>query len=80
LGDVQVWPARLPFRRNLSLSLTGLDGAAHLELPPNRVAAFLRRTYAAVPRAMEPELIDWTAEFESLLGGAEARPESSPDI
>lgn len=67
-GDVQVHPAFLGGRRVLGLCLSNPDGHADLELPASRVGTFVRETYAAVPAEIEGDLIDWDAEFGSLLG------------
>ncbi len=68
VGDVRVRPAHGDRPRITALTLTSPTGRADLELPSQRVAAFLRRTYTTVPAEMEPDLINWDAEFGPLLG------------
>jgi hypothetical protein len=67
VGDVQVLPTSGHKGRAMTLKLTSPTGNAELELSTHRVAAFLRRTYAMVPREIEAGLIDWESEFGPLL-------------
>uniref|UniRef100_A0A1V2IB95 Sporulation protein SsgA n=1 Tax=Pseudofrankia asymbiotica TaxID=1834516 RepID=A0A1V2IB95_9ACTN len=68
IGDVRVQPTDGRKGRVMTLTLTCPEGRAELELPAQRVAAFLHRTYRAVPAYVEAGLINWDAEFGALLG------------
>ncbi|MDT3445460.1 MULTISPECIES: SsgA family sporulation/cell division regulator [unclassified Pseudofrankia] len=80
VGDVRVQPVHGNKRRVMTITLTGPDGHADLELPSQRVAAFLRHTYEAVPPEVEAGLIDWDAEFGPLLGLGGTRTERPTDM
>ncbi|OHV32293.1 MULTISPECIES: SsgA family sporulation/cell division regulator [Pseudofrankia] len=80
VGDVRVRLACGAKRRVTALTLTTPDGQADLEMPSQRVAAFLRRTYTAVPPEIEAGLIDWNAEFGPLLGFGNSRSERPTDM
>ncbi|ONH28854.1 SsgA family sporulation/cell division regulator [Pseudofrankia asymbiotica] len=79
VGDVRIGPSQGDRKWALTISLTGPEGQAELELPSRRVGTFLRQTYAAVPAEMEASLIDWGSEFESLLGPQKPTRDGSPD-
>lgn len=68
VGDVRVRRSHGGARSILAITLTSSDGQAELELPSGRVDSFIRQTYAAIPAAMEEDLIDWASEFAPLLG------------
>lgn len=76
-GDVRVWPvASGPASGDgpvVCLSLSSPSGAARFEAPLAAVAAFLNRTYAAVPVGSESDFVDVDAELALLLwtGAAE---------
>jgi hypothetical protein len=80
VGDVQVRPAQGGRRRVTALTLRNSDSQADLEMPAYRVAAFLRRTYLAVPPEIEAGLINWDAELGPLLGYGDTRTESPTDL
>jgi hypothetical protein len=64
----------------MAITLTGPESRADLELPSQRVATFLRRTYEAVPAEVEAGLINWHAEFGPLLGLGGTRTERPTDM
>ena len=69
-GDVRAWPSPagdgggVPV---LNIVLSSPFGEAHFEAPTTAMAAFLRRTYDAVPAGREGEFFDIGAELDSLL-------------
>jgi hypothetical protein len=68
-GDVRAWPSPpgdggAPV---LNVVLSSPFGEAHFEAPMTAMAAFLRRTYDAVPAGREGEFFDIGAELDSLL-------------
>jgi hypothetical protein len=67
VGDVRVRPSQDAKRRILALTLASPDGKVELELPSQRVDAFISQTYAAIPSEVEADLIDWSSELEWLL-------------
>jgi hypothetical protein len=67
-GDVIVWPALHHGRTVLHLALSSPSGNALLEVESRDVMAFLRSTYAVVPRGTEMEAQDIDAELAELLG------------
>jgi hypothetical protein len=79
VGDVRIRPPQGARRRVLTLTLTSPDGEVELELPSQRVDAFMRQTYAAVPSEVEADLIDWSSELESLLGPDDPSKDRSTD-
>lgn len=65
-GDVQLWPSRTG---RLWLALSSPDGHCLASMPRHRVAAFLARTYAWVPRDQEADHVDLDAAVGRLLEG-----------
>jgi hypothetical protein len=80
VGDMRVQLVPGNRRRVMTITLTDPDGRADLELPSQRVAAFLRRTYEAVPAEVESGLINWDAEFGPLLGLGGTRTERPTEM
>jgi hypothetical protein len=62
-GDVRVWPAH----GDLNVALSSPSGQALFEAPRDEVAAFLSRTYRAVPVGRESEVVDLDAELALIL-------------
>jgi hypothetical protein len=70
VGDVRAWPSPSGDRGGvpvLNIVLSSPFGEAHFEAPMTAMAAFLRRTYDAVPAGREGEFFDIGAELDSLL-------------
>jgi sporulation and cell division protein SsgA len=66
-GDVHVWPSTDEDETVLNLVLSSPFGQAHFEAPMAAMAAFLRRTYDAIPAGHEVDHFDISGELDSLL-------------
>lgn len=68
VGDVRIWPS--PDTDEVAIELDSPTGRAIIRLPWDPVAAFVRRTYDAVPRGHEYDDLDWNAFPRPVIGGA----------
>jgi Streptomyces sporulation and cell division protein, SsgA len=66
-GDVHAWPSPGNDGDTLNIALSSPFGEALFEAPAVAVAAFLRRTYEAVPPGYEGDFVDIEGEIEDLL-------------
>jgi hypothetical protein len=66
-GDVRVWPTVEDGRAVVMLRLTSPDGSALLAADAAGLAAFLERTYEAVPLGYEGDHLDVDSALVQLL-------------
>jgi hypothetical protein len=66
-GDVHAWPSPGDDGGTLNIALSSPFGEALFEAPAIEVAAFLRRTYEAVPPGCEGDFVDIEGEIDDLL-------------
>ncbi|GAA2881222.1 SsgA family sporulation/cell division regulator [Streptomyces mexicanus] len=66
-GDIHVWPTLEPPRKAVRIALASHAGTALIEAPARQVAAFLRRTDAAVPPGTEHEHLDMDGELALIF-------------
>lgn len=66
-GDVHAWPTDSRDGGLLNIALSSPFGEALFEAPAATIAAFLQRTYDAVPPGREGDHVDIEGEIDSLL-------------
>jgi hypothetical protein len=67
IGDVRVWPSSDTGVDVVFVSLSSPEGQALLEAPARELAAFLERTYSAVPAGGESSHVDVDTALAQLL-------------
>ena len=66
-GDVHAWPTPGRDGGLLNIALSSPFGEALFEAPAVEVAAFLQRTYQAIPAGHEGDFVDIEGEIDDLL-------------
>jgi hypothetical protein len=66
-GDVHAWPTPGRDGGLLNIALSSPFGEALFEAPAVAIAAFLQRTYEAVPAGHEGDFVDIEGEIDQLL-------------
>jgi Streptomyces sporulation and cell division protein, SsgA len=69
-GDVHAWPTPGRDGGLLNIALSSPFGEALFEAPAVAIAAFLQRTYDAVPLGHECDYVDIESEIDDLLSAS----------